>query len=50
MPIYALGDMIPELADREQVWIAPDAHVIGRSNLGAMSASGSARSSAAMLN
>lgn len=34
MPIYALGDMVPELPDINQIWIAPDAHIIGRVRLG----------------
>jgi carbonic anhydrase/acetyltransferase-like protein (isoleucine patch superfamily) len=34
MPIYALGDMMPELPDIDQIWIAPEAHVIGRVRLG----------------
>jgi carbonic anhydrase/acetyltransferase-like protein (isoleucine patch superfamily) len=34
MPIYAIGDMMPELPDIDQIWIAPDAHVIGRVRLG----------------
>jgi carbonic anhydrase/acetyltransferase-like protein (isoleucine patch superfamily) len=34
MPIYALGDMAPELLAPDQVWIAPNAHVIGRVRLG----------------
>jgi carbonic anhydrase/acetyltransferase-like protein (isoleucine patch superfamily) len=34
MPIYALGEMAPELPDPHQVWIAPNAHVIGRVRLG----------------
>jgi carbonic anhydrase/acetyltransferase-like protein (isoleucine patch superfamily) len=34
MPIYALGDMVPELPDTSRFWVAPDAHVIGRVRLG----------------
>src|SRR5689334_16030724 len=34
MPVYALGDIVPELPDDNQVWIAPGAHVIGRVRLG----------------
>ena len=32
MPVYALGDVKPEIAD--DVWIAPDASVVGRVSLG----------------
>lgn len=32
MPIYALDDLVPEVAD--DVWVAPDAHVIGKVRLG----------------
>jgi len=34
MPIYALGEFVPELPAPEHIWIAPDAHVIGRVHLG----------------
>jgi carbonic anhydrase/acetyltransferase-like protein (isoleucine patch superfamily) len=34
MPLYALDDREPEIADPERLWIAPDAHVIGRVRLG----------------
>ena len=34
MPLYALGDAVPELPDEGRYWIAPDAHVIGRVRLG----------------
>ncbi len=34
MPIYALGDDTPDLSDPASIWIAPDAHVIGRVTLG----------------
>jgi carbonic anhydrase/acetyltransferase-like protein (isoleucine patch superfamily) len=34
MPIYALGDTVPELLDADRIWIAPSAHVIGRVRLG----------------
>lgn len=35
MPIYALGDLAPELPADGAFWVAPDAHVIGRVLLGA---------------
>ena len=34
MPLYALGDAVPELPEEGRYWIAPDAHVIGRVRLG----------------
>ncbi len=34
MPIYALDGHTPELPEGEPLWIAPDAHVIGRVRLG----------------
>ncbi|MAM74146.1 MAG: gamma carbonic anhydrase family protein, partial [Tistrella sp.] len=34
MPLYALDDLEPEIADPARIWIAPDAHVIGRVRLG----------------
>ncbi len=34
MPIYALGDLIPTLPEPGRLWVAPDAHVIGRILLG----------------
>ncbi|MCV0396808.1 MAG: gamma carbonic anhydrase family protein [Rhizobiaceae bacterium] len=34
MPAYALKDLAPEFEDRESVWIAPDASVIGKVRLG----------------
>ena len=34
MPVYALGDIEPTLPLPDQVWIAPDAHVIGDVTLG----------------
>lgn len=34
MPLYALNDHEPEIADPARVWIAPDAQVIGRVHLG----------------
>lgn len=34
MPVYALGDLSPELPAADRFWIAPDAHVIGRVRLG----------------
>lgn len=34
MPLYALDDLTPELKDRDRVWIAPDATVVGRVTLG----------------
>ena len=33
MPIYALGELAPELPRIDHVWIAPDASVIGRVRL-----------------
>ena len=35
MPIYALDGEAPQLPDGPALWIAPDAHVIGRVRLGA---------------
>lgn len=35
MPIYALGDLAPELPEAGACWVAPDAQVIGRVRLGA---------------
>jgi carbonic anhydrase/acetyltransferase-like protein (isoleucine patch superfamily) len=34
MPIYALDDHRPEWPDDGSVWVAPDAHVIGKVRLG----------------
>ncbi|MCJ2012100.1 gamma carbonic anhydrase family protein [Methylobacterium sp. J-076] len=34
MPLYALDDHVPRLADPDRTWIAPDATVIGRVELG----------------
>lgn len=34
MPLYALGDAEPELPPSGRVWIAPDAHVMGKVELG----------------
>ena len=34
MPLYALDEHVPQLADPDRVWIAPDAQVIGRIHLG----------------
>jgi carbonic anhydrase/acetyltransferase-like protein (isoleucine patch superfamily) len=34
MPIYALDDQAPILPSSDEVWIAPDAHVIGKVRLG----------------
>lgn len=34
MPLYALDDHEPEIADPALVWIAPDAQVIGRVHIG----------------
>lgn len=34
MPLYALGDLAPELPRSGRFWIAPDAHVIGQVRLG----------------
>ena len=47
MPIYALDGIAPEFDDAATNWIAPDAAVIGDVRSAAMSASGSAPSSAA---
>jgi carbonic anhydrase/acetyltransferase-like protein (isoleucine patch superfamily) len=33
MPVYALGDLIPQLPEPGRFWIAPDAHVVGRVRL-----------------
>jgi carbonic anhydrase/acetyltransferase-like protein (isoleucine patch superfamily) len=35
MPIYKLGDLIPDLPPAGQYWVAPDAHVAGNVRLGA---------------
>ena len=34
MPVYALDEHVPQIADPERVWIAPDAAVIGQVHLG----------------
>ncbi|EPE98241.1 gamma carbonic anhydrase family protein [Rhizobium grahamii] len=34
MPVYALGELTPDLPPSGTYWIAPDAHVIGRVSLG----------------
>lgn len=34
MPLYALHDHTPRIADRGSLWLAPDCHVIGRVALG----------------
>lgn len=34
MPVYALGDIVPDLPEDGECWIAPDAHVIGRVTIG----------------
>ncbi len=34
MPLYALDEHVPDLANPARVWIAPDAQVIGRVHLG----------------
>ena len=34
MPVYALADRQPSFEDRESVWIAPDARVIGEIRIG----------------
>ena len=34
MPIYALGNVAPELPENGRFWIAPDANVIGNVSLG----------------
>lgn len=34
MPVYALGEFLPDLPDPGAFWIAPDAHVIGQVTLG----------------
>ncbi len=35
MPVYSLDGIAPQLADKDSVWIAPDARVIGKVSLGA---------------
>jgi carbonic anhydrase/acetyltransferase-like protein (isoleucine patch superfamily) len=34
MPIYSLDGNVPELPEADRVWVAPDAHVIGKVRLG----------------
>jgi carbonic anhydrase/acetyltransferase-like protein (isoleucine patch superfamily) len=34
MALYALDEFEPEIADADRLWIAPDAHVVGRVKLG----------------
>lgn len=34
MALYRLGEEHPQIEDRTRIWIAPDAHVIGRVRLG----------------
>jgi len=34
MPIYALDDLLPTLPETGRLWVAPDAHVIGRVLIG----------------
>ncbi|MCB1417790.1 MAG: gamma carbonic anhydrase family protein [Notoacmeibacter sp.] len=34
MPIYELDGNRPDFSDRDSAWIAPDAHVIGKVNIG----------------
>lgn len=34
MPVYSLDGIAPQLADEDSIWIAPDAHVIGKVSLG----------------
>lgn len=34
MPIYALDGTTPQLDDADSIWIAPDAHVLGKVSLG----------------
>lgn len=34
MPLYSIGDMLPEFDDEPSAWIAPDASVIGRVRVG----------------
>ncbi|SMC67273.1 gamma carbonic anhydrase family protein [Rhizobium sp. RU36D] len=34
MPLYALADWTPSLADPDRFWAAPDAHVIGQVHIG----------------
>jgi len=34
MPVYAIGDLVPELPEDGDYWIAPDAHVMGRVRIG----------------
>jgi len=35
VPVYSLDGHVPELPDAEHLWIAPDAHVMGKVRLGA---------------
>jgi carbonic anhydrase/acetyltransferase-like protein (isoleucine patch superfamily) len=34
MPLYALDEHVPQIADPSRLWLAPDAQVIGRVTLG----------------
>ena len=34
MPIYALGDLTPDLPAHGRYWVAPDANLIGKVKLG----------------
>lgn len=34
MPLYALGEHAPTLPDDDRYWVAPDAHVMGRVQIG----------------
>lgn len=34
MPLYALGEHAPTLPDDDRYWVAPDAHVMGRVEIG----------------
>jgi carbonic anhydrase/acetyltransferase-like protein (isoleucine patch superfamily) len=34
MPLYALDEHVPQIADPDRLWLAPDAQVIGRVTLG----------------
>jgi carbonic anhydrase/acetyltransferase-like protein (isoleucine patch superfamily) len=34
MPLYALDGVAPKVADKDRLWVAPDAHVIGDVTLG----------------
>jgi carbonic anhydrase/acetyltransferase-like protein (isoleucine patch superfamily) len=34
MPLYALDGVTPKIADKDRLWVAPDAHVMGDVTLG----------------